>query len=311
MKRKVLAALITLSAWFLLSKSWYLSIETLVNDLEMNVPESHGNARTEIVISENDYIYKGGDVAQWDSAPVVVEDYKLVFFTVPKVACTTWKQLFRRMGGAHDWASQDVQKMIPHNPETNGLTYLHHYDLTTANKMMTDPTWTRAIFVRDPKDRFFSAFFDKAKKFPDFLRQKCCASTGDCVETSQTASGFMDLIETCQNPHWNPQAIRMEDKYWKYINFVGRFEHQFEDAKELLERIGAWDDYGATGWGKTGDLAIFQRGSNIQNHVTHSKSKGSDLLTPSLEQRLAQYYEGDYANPKFGFVKSRWNATTS
>ena len=98
-------------------------------------------------------------------------------------------------GGAHDWKSQDYKKMLPHNPETNGLTYLHNYDLTTANKMMTDPTWTRAIFVRDPKDRFFSAFFDKAKKFPDFLRQKCCASTGDCIETSQTASGFMDLIE--------------------------------------------------------------------------------------------------------------------
>jgi len=152
MQIKELAALITLSAWFLLSKSWYLSIETSVN------------ARTEIVISENDYIYKGGNKAQWDSAPVVVKDYKLVFFTVPKVACTTWKQLFRRMGGAQDWKSQDVPKMIPHNPETNGLTYLHHYDLETANKMMTDPTWTRAIFVRDPKDRFFSAFFRQGKE---------------------------------------------------------------------------------------------------------------------------------------------------
>jgi hypothetical protein len=36
-------------------------------------------------------------------APIVVKKYKLLFFTIPEVGCTVWKQLFRRVAGYADW----------------------------------------------------------------------------------------------------------------------------------------------------------------------------------------------------------------
>ena len=37
----------------------------------------------------------------WNS-PIVVHEYKLVFFTVPKAGCSEWKYMLRRMMGYHD-----------------------------------------------------------------------------------------------------------------------------------------------------------------------------------------------------------------
>jgi hypothetical protein len=97
----------------------------------------------------------------WDAAPIVLEDYKVVFFTTAKVGCTVFKQLFRRMLGIPQWQDVNLPHLIPWNPEVNGLRYLYHYNRTAASHMMTAPDWTRAIFVRDPKTRFLSAYLDK------------------------------------------------------------------------------------------------------------------------------------------------------
>jgi hypothetical protein len=99
----------------------------------------------------------------WDAAPVVLEDYKVVFFTTAKVGCTVFKQLFRRMMGIPEWQAVTTKgpHLLPWNPEVNGLRYLYHYNRTAASRMMTSPDWTRAIFVRDPKTRFLSAYLDK------------------------------------------------------------------------------------------------------------------------------------------------------
>lgn len=261
-----------------------------------------GFKRTEIV-HENDFIYKR-DLTKWDAAPIVAEEFKLIFFTVPKVACTTWKQLFRRIQGVENWQSQDPKKFLPHNPERNNLTYLWDYDIETANRMMTSPSWTKAIFVRDPKERFLSAFLDKALRYPEFIKAKCCRKKGGCVQDFRTPAGFLALIQTCHNNHWSRQNYRIENKYWPYINFVGKFESQQEDAKQLLKKVGAWNEYGKSGWGASGELEIFQKASNTQNHATNSKSQAARWLTPELERRIELYYEVDYVNPKFGFVKS-------
>ena len=34
---------------------------------------------------------------EWDNSPILVQEHKLILFAVPKVACTVWKQLFRKM----------------------------------------------------------------------------------------------------------------------------------------------------------------------------------------------------------------------
>ena len=98
--------------------------------------KSRDSASSKFVVDEHDYIYGFFD---YDSAPIVVKEHKLIFFTIPKVACTTFKFLFRRMRGVKDWDNQDTEKGLPHNPSLNNLQYLWDFDIETANEMMTSP----------------------------------------------------------------------------------------------------------------------------------------------------------------------------
>jgi hypothetical protein len=261
------------------------------------------------IVETTDFIYYR-DPKQWDAAPVVVEEFKLVFFTVPKVACTTWKQLFRRIQGIPNWDVQDSQKRLPHDPDKNKLKYLWHYSVEDANRIMTSPDWTRAIFIRDPKERFLSAFLDKGVGNSAFIKGKCCPETQNCMEdAAQAPSGFLTLIQTCDDVHWSPQDYRMESKYWPYINFVGHFERLEEDAKRLLQNIGAWEQYGQSGWGPNGKGGIFQKSTNTQNHVTNAKSKINVWFTQELERRVERFYQVDYDNPIFEFRKTNLTGT--
>jgi hypothetical protein len=255
------------------------------------------------IVKPKDFIYDVDWDVEWDSSPIVVEKYKLIFFVIPKVACTPWKQLFRRMEGFNDWDSQDAIRGLPHNPRENGLKYLMNYNLTEASRLMTSPEYTRAVFLREPKHRFLSAFLDKAiSNEGTFLIDKCCVETRDCVPGASTLKGFFKLVHTCHDSHWAPQHLRMEQKYWKYINFVGHVEHAQQDSKSLLQQIGAWDEYGKSGWGKERNSSIFGRAAmNNQDHATHSDWQIWNFYTPALERKVEQYYAGDYGNPLFNY----------
>ena len=110
------------------------------------------DSKVEVKVLSTDSIYQR---ESWDGSPVVLESHKLVFFTTAKVGCTTFKMLFRRMMGFENYAEESrdgpTGRMLPWNPEKNGLKYLYDYDLDRATDMMTSPDWTRAIFVRELK----------------------------------------------------------------------------------------------------------------------------------------------------------------
>ena len=185
------------------------------------------------LLRPNDTIYQYGD---WDGAPIVMERYRLLFFTIPKVSCTVWKQLFRRMAGFADWTADDHP--LPHAPTRNGLTYLYDYNPATAQHFLTSPNWTRAVFVRNPHERLLSAYLDKARHNLGYLQQHCCG-VGDSVleqllqcqntdnedvhkaNTETWEISFVDflrhVVPQCPDKHWNSQADRIPEKYWVSI----------------------------------------------------------------------------------------------
>jgi hypothetical protein len=272
-----------------------------------------------LLVRYGDYIYQWGE---WDGAPIVVEKYKLVFFTVPKVGCTAFKQLFRRMMGYADWSVQfgDADKMLPWNPASNGLSYLYDYGPHRASDMMTSPEWTRAIFVREPKVRLLSAYLDKALgNGGSYLLEKCCPYRGECVAPARASlRGFLEtVVRYCDNAHWRPQSRRMEAKYWPLMNFVGRLETMQDDARRLLERIGAWDEFGASGWGPDGTLSLFAGpspdASNSSGNIGQKHATGADAKLrlyygssddPDLAGAVEAFYAEDYSNPYLNLTRT-------
>lgn len=259
----------------------------------------------------------------WDVDPIAVESHKLLFFTVPKNGCTEWKRLFRRMMNFSDWATVD-----PHNPATNGLRYLGHYNATQQIEFMSSPDWTRAIFVRDPLQRLLSAFLDKAHRKQPYIQQHCCNMANvrsrnmqnkifrdQCLALSRlsrddTAPDFQTFpfanfvngfLFQCDDPHWRPQAKRMLSRNWEKINFVGHFETLEQDARRLLEHLQAWDDYGSTGWGKNGNFGFFER--NDAAHLTSAGTQQEELYTPEILKTVHRYLQPDFDHKLFNFSR--------
>jgi len=246
------------------------------------------------LIDINDRIYSKND---WDSAPIVVPEYKLVFFTVPEVGARVWKQAFRRMERYEDWNTTDWKLGLPNDPQQNGLTYLYNYTLEEAESIMTSPEWTRAIFVMSPKDRFLSVF-RSLRRDRGFVTSRCCPRQRGCHSTLQKMTEFVELMETCYSSHWAPLVDRIDDKWWPYINFVGSLENVEDDSKRLLDQVGAWDDIGSDGWGgHDGQDRIFA--SNKDAYRNAREMIG--VYTPQVGRMLDKYYSADYSSRHFKF----------
>ena len=270
-------------------------------------------------LDRNDVIFhrKG-----WDSAPYILERHKLLFFTVPKNSCTEWKRLLRRMTGIKDWKSYGVRTV--HDPTRNGIKRLDQISEEEQYEIMTSPNWTRAIFVRDPLERLLSAFIDKGirtwhieegccrgyqLKQNNTLRQQQCQllkslkqnHTHPTMEQFTFETFVEGFASQCDDPHWAPQSQKLKPSNWQFINFVGQFHSLEHDARCLLEKVGAWEEYGSNGWGEHGNLSLFQR--NTATHRTSARDKMAEFFTPQVLQKAAAYVNPDFEFPLFHFQK--------
>ncbi len=279
-------------------------------------------------LEPSDLIFTQG---RW-SNPIVIQKYKLVFFTMEKVACTEWKLLFRRMLEYPTWEpTRDYEEL--HNPEYNGLTYLTDFTLEEAQEMLTSDEWTRAIFTREPKERVLSAFMDKFVN-RDYFANKCCGENRldnekereNCLRRSETMdfSYFLNRTLDCPNEHWTPQADAIDDKWWPYINFVGYLHSASADVERLLRSLSkshhgktpisnrrgmtrgsiktTWDEHGKTGWGKDGTEAFLAR-DNEAYHKTNAHGRLRDVYTKCDEAFVEKHWAVEWAHDKYHFEK--------
>jgi hypothetical protein len=258
---------------------------------------------TIVQVEARDYIYQQA----WGAAPIVIESHKLIFFWIPKAGCTTFKHLFRRIMGYRDWKTN----ANVHYPKTNGLTYLNQYSLQEATEMMNSKEYTRAIVLRDPKERFLSAYLDKAvAKNGSFVVLACCHKAKTCREQTKTLGSFFELTTSCHNPHWRPQGSRMEHKFLSTLDFVGHMGDIQRDVQALLESIGAWEEYGKSGWGSFGNESIFASRSDSSHSTSQSAHDSWTNLLPKyysaeLEAAVEQRYDSDYSTAEFGLPKRK------
>jgi hypothetical protein len=213
-----------------------------------------------------------------------------------------------RQAEIDDW--NDLDKVW--DPLRNGLSYLGQYSRKQQQEFMLSDEWTRAVFVRDPLERLVSAykFTSLAQEHPNepnsviggTIKQNCCSMNrarphGDSVknphclklpsytipvtETNFPFDTFVKhFLPNCFDFHWTPQSNRMSPASWKLINFVGHFDSLKDDTHNLLKRIGAYDEFGRSGWGSNNE-SIFE--TNEARHATNTSSS-------KIEEIWKQYY---------------------
>jgi hypothetical protein len=205
------------------------------------------------------------------------------------------------MEGFEDWNEWGGPNELPHHPDHNGLKYLYHYSVEEASEMMRSNNWTRAIFLRNPKDRFLSVYYELifTGSGHNMINRLCCPEEHGCAKQISSMVRFLDLIQGCNSSQWDPQWYRMETQYWKYINFIGKLDNLEEDSKRFLKQIGAWDAIGKSGWGADGNETMFTKDGHELDHVRTALG----IYTPMVDRLVEEFYRDDYDNKIFNFTK--------
>ena len=262
----------------------------------------------------------------------VIPQYKLIFFTFPKVACSEWKRMFMRMNDNPNWCK--IKQFNAHDPELNQIKVLSDYPTEIATAMLTSPKWTRAMIVREPKERVLSAFLDKAvkensgnSKKGGYYIKKCCSRIPDedeqknCTENSHDFKSFLTFVtkypKECFDVHWEPQLAKIDSKWWPLIDFVGYQHNLVEDAQTLLKTLTttkdpvenrtAWERYGQTGWGNDNELCEKRPHSFLEENTSrHKLETGSHLMewyTPETEKMVEEHWAIEWMQEKVQFPK--------
>ena len=231
---------------------------------------------------------------QWEGSPIVIRKFRLLFWSIPKNSCEEFKRLFRRMEGFKDWktrynnprgyAHSGPATTLPHDPSRNGLTYLFNLDAVEATSILNDETWTKVLFWRDPMERFLSAYLDKIVNHP-YHNKKLKWDFETFV--AKVEAGMRDV-------HWNPQCDLYDCNKWMPVaSFLGHVETIAKDTERLLRQIGAWEEFGANGWGTDGLSSIFQGKKNAA-HTTGAHERVRDFYSDSaLRRRVEVLMEKD------------------
>jgi len=243
------------------------------------------------------------------SGPVVLKEYKLMFFENPKCASTSTLFLLSRMLHNRKWDG-------PRSPNTT-IPHLKDFSIEEASNMMISDNWTRMVILRDPKERLLSAYLGKEvaqgqhKSLQDIMKDRnsfryfCCKEPkhakyitkiingNDCWQHNYSFLEFIHITNVCPNGHWDPQ-VKVLSNHSEFVNFVIDFNNLASGFKALLTKLGkdVWLRYGSTGWGKNGTGAVFE-----ENFLHHSDAheKHDNYYTPELEKIVEKRYSEDYA----------------
>lgn len=185
---------------------------------------------------------------------IAVAGRAAVFAYVPKVACTNWKSLLRRLAGAPDWAVP----ALAHDRRRSGLDYLDPDGVPADAARLADPGTARFAMVRDPFSRTLSAYLNKvASRLPvrpetpgeDHFRRVVRAidvyrrdGLGAAAFPEITFEVFLRWLGESGSPfvrdeHWAPQCVLLRQPEVRF-DILGRFEALPVDGDRILAALG-------------------------------------------------------------------------
>jgi len=259
----------------------------------------------------------GGGSGPYDRL-IVFPSAKLAFCGIPKAGITRWLQFLRFTLGAKDYQDPPYAK-LDHMP-----FYFDQLQPKVQQEIWNDPSWTRAVLIREPTERLLSAYLDKVApqskihgnltfaEFVGLLRQT--PTTRENKTTTSTSNSLIGGLGWYSDPHWRPQSYSCGlAQLLPQFQHVGGLDRVAEHAKAILQSVGLWETHGQhyrLTQNKTkkirteppeplelGQVALgFQQESLVSdNHSRGAQAKIDEYYIPELLKQVKELYRDDYA----------------
>ena len=202
------------------------------------------------------------------SSFIVLEKYKLVYCSVPKVACTVWKRILANLEGIK------INSSV--HQETKGKLKLLS-DYTTEDRAKILKTYKKFTFVRDPFERLLSAYKDcfwgKFKRSQKFwknyrkeIRKLLAKSSGLDIDVNVDNTTF-EHFATYLVLRWREGGLFQEHWREQYklchpcqiqFDYVGHYETLQDDAEFVLSKTKLDDKVFFPEWKPTNTSALMK-----------------------------------------------------
>mmetsp|Transcript_5215 Transcript_5215/g.10515 ORF Transcript_5215/g.10515 Transcript_5215/m.10515 type:complete len:577 (-) Transcript_5215:113-1843(-) len=184
---------------------------------------------------------------------------KLAICGIYKVGSTQWLQFLRFVLGAKDYQS---------NPHSKPDVKIMSFDKLRRDlqiKILNDPEWKFATFLRDPAERLLSTYLDrvagkdeiqtgwfrksynlrKRPSFPEFVEYISRNRTHCPFRQGSPTTDRLFGVDWCADPHWRPQTFNCGlSEFLPRFSYIGSLDKAETQSRELLEEVGLWDDFG-------------------------------------------------------------------
>jgi len=249
--------------------------------------------------------------------------HKLLLFGIPKVGITEWLKFLRFSYGAGDYQA------FPHHKRDRVYLLLSSMTEAKAQELLMDPSWTKAVFFRNPAERILSAYLDKFVG-EEYGRRKLRLTEPAMRqhyhqlhvlnETTGSISleGFVDLMQAereydtnfpgtkyadwrgltwLTDPHWKPQVMSSSlHTLLPHMDFVGSLSNVANHTRLLLERVGLWESHGTKFTAPTTkalicDLYPYPNTSIVPEGFNQPKSSaGPAVHATRSKEKMDKYY---------------------
>lgn len=224
-----------------------------------------------------------------------------MFCYIPKVACTSWKCIARRLSGQSDWLNPE----LAHDKGRSGLVFLDPSD--PSQSLLIARSRLRLAMVRNPYTRILSAYLDKvARRLLNGEVVPGNPETDYWLKVTQEIElfrrdnlrdkfrevnfeVFLHWLEqsnhrAVDNAHWAPQA-KLIGGSQNDLTFLARFEKLASDAAIILEMLGENVSFPSAG-----------------GHAGATAEKVTDYYSPKSIAIVNQLFSADFVQFNYSRV---------
>lgn len=254
------------------------------------------------------------------------EPRHFLFCMIPKNACSEFLALMMRAHGlsSEHWnpPAHGMQQAFVHFDDARNDMFFGDNDRHVLEGIFRSQAWTKSVFLRDPVERFISAYLSKIRNNGPLT--KAIPSWAGNLTIDQ----FVALLESeglhdDTDPHFRPQSslCGLSETLSQY-DFIGFMSNLEEDADRMGTLMGIQDML-HDGWGPDSNQSLFGAPRSVRDgpfgmvsggHLRAASSagvfwtdggSGAELeglrvevarvrADPELEARIRAMYDQDY-----------------